>query len=63
MTAAGTQAVEFEPVGLYRKTVAGCDFFLELLDFTILKFHDLAAARADEVIVMTLVRDIVVLRL
>ena len=63
MTTTGTQPVEFEPVGVYRKAIAGGDFFLELFDLTVFEFHDLPAARTDEVIVMTLVSDIVVLGL
>ena len=63
MTAARTEAVELKSVGLDRKSVPGGDFFLELLNFLVLKFHDLLAAGADEVIVVALVRDVVVLRL
>ena len=63
MTAAGAETVEFEPVGLDGKTVAGGDLFLEFLDFTIFEFDDLAATRADEVIVVAFVGDVIVLGL
>lgn len=63
MTAAGAETVEFEPVGLDGKAIAGGDFILQFLDLTIFKFDDLAATRADEVIVMAFVRDVIVLRL
>src|SRR4249920_844458 len=63
MTAARTEAVELKTVGLNRKSVPGGHFFLEPLNFLVLKFHDLIAAGADEVIVVALVRDVVVLRL
>lgn len=63
MTAARTESVELEAVGLNGKPVAGSDFFLEFFDFTILKLDDFAAAGANEVIVMTLMRDIIVLGL
>ena len=45
------------------KSIPGSDFLLETLDLLILKFHDLLAAGADEVVVVALVRDIVILRL
>ena len=63
MTAAGAETVEFESVGLDGKAVAGGDFILQFLDLTIFKFNNLAATRADEVIVMAFVRDVIVLRL
>ena len=63
MTAAGAEPVEFKPVGLDGKAVARGDFLLQLFDLAIFEFHDLAAARADEVIVMALVGDVIVLRL
>jgi hypothetical protein len=63
MPAAGAEAVELEPVGLNDEAVSGGDFFLQLFDLTIFKLDDLAAAGADEVIVVTLMGDVVVLRL
>jgi hypothetical protein len=63
MTAAGTETVEFKAVSLDGKAVAGGDFLLQLFDLAIFEFHDLPAARTDEVIVMALVGDVVVLRL
>jgi hypothetical protein len=63
MTAARTEAVELKAVGLDGKSVLGGDFFLEPLNFFVLKFHNLLAAGADKVIVVALVRDVVVLRL
>jgi hypothetical protein len=50
-------------VGFDGKAVPSRHFFLESLNFLVLKFHDLFAAGADEMIVVTFVRDIVVLRL
>ena len=63
MTAARTEAVELKSVGLDGKSVPGGHFFLEPLNFLVLKFHDLLAAGADKVIVVAFVRDVVVFRL
>ncbi len=63
MTATRTKPVELETVGLNGEPVAGSDFFLQFFDFAILKLDDFAATRANEVIVMTLMRDIIVLGL
>ena len=63
MTAAGAEPVQLEPVRVDGKAIAGRDLLLQLLDLAIFEFDDLAAARADEMIVMTLVGDVVVLRL
>ena len=63
MTATGTKAVEFQTVGLNAEAVACGNFLLEFLDFAVFKFHDLAATRANKVIVMALMRHIVVLGL
>jgi len=63
MTAAGTEAVEFEAVGLNGKSIASSDFLLEFFDFAVLKLDDFAAARTNEVIVMPLMRDVIVLGL
>ena len=50
-------------MGLNAEPVLGRDFLLQPFDIVVLEFHDLAAGRADEVVVMAFVRDIVVLRL
>ena len=63
MTAARTEAVQLESVGCDGKSVLDSHFFLEPLNFFVFKFHDLLAAGADEVIVVTLVRHVVVFRL
>ena len=63
MTAAGAEAVQFEAVGLDGEAVLDSDFFLQALDLAVFKLHDLAAAGANQVIVVSLVRDIVILGL
>ena len=63
MTAARTEAVEFEAVCLDRKAVVGGNFFLEALDVAVFKLHDLSAVGANEVVVVAFVGDIVVLGL
>ena len=63
MTAARTEAVKFEAVGLDGKAVAGGDFFLEALNVAVFKLHDLSAVGTNEVVVVALVGDIVVLGL
>src|SRR4029077_11862420 len=63
ITAARTEAVELKAVGFDGESVADGDFLLQSFDFLVFKFHDLLAAGADKVIMVTLVRDIVVLRL
>lgn len=63
MTAAGTEAVELEAVGLDREAIPGGDFLLQFFDLAVLKLDDLPATRADEVIVMPFMRDIIVLSL
>lgn len=61
MTAGRAKAVELKAVVFDSKSIPGSHFLLEPLNLLILKFHDLLAAGADEVIVVTLVRDVVVL--
>ena len=63
MTAGRAEAVELKAVVFDSKSIPGSDFLLEPLDLLILKFHDLLATGADEVVVVALMRDIVVLRL
>ena len=63
MTAARTEAVKFETVGLDGEAVAGRDLFLETLNIAILELHDLSAIGANEVVVVSLVGNIVVLGL
>lgn len=63
MSAAGAHAVEFQLMGLDGKAISAGDLFLESFDVLILEFHDLATGRANEVIVMSLMRDVIVLGL
>src|ERR1041385_1831509 len=63
MTAARTEAVEFKPVGFNGESVSGGHFFLKPLNFLILKFNDFLATGTDEVVVVSLVGDVVVFRL
>ena len=63
MTAAGTESVQFEAVGLDGEAVAGGDLFLEAFDIAVFKLHDLSAPGTDEVVMMPLMGDVVVLRL
>ena len=63
MTAARAETVEFEAVSLDGKAVSGGDFFLQLLDLAIFKLHDLPATGADEVVVVSFVRHVIVLSL
>lgn len=61
MAAVRAEAVELEPVGLNHEAVFGGHFLLEAFDFAILELHDRPATCADEMVVMTFVRDVVVL--
>jgi hypothetical protein len=63
MTAARTETVEFEAVCLDGKAVPSGDLFLQFFDLAVFKFDNFAATGADEVIVMSFVGDVVVLRL
>ncbi len=63
MSAAGAHAVEFQFMSLDGEAVSAGDFFLESFDILILEFHDLAAGGADQMIVVSLVRHVVILRL
>ena len=63
MTAGRTEAVELKAVVFDSKSIPGGYLLLKPLDLLILKFHDLLATGADEVVVVALVRDIVILRL
>ncbi len=63
MTAARTEPVEFKAVGLNRKAVTGGHLFLKTLDVAVFEFHNLSAAGADEVVVVTFMGHIVVLGL
>ncbi len=63
MTAARAEAIELKTVGLNGKSVAGGDFFLKPFNFAVFKLDDLAAAGANEVIVVALMRDVIVLGL
>lgn len=63
MLAAGAKAVEFEAMSFNDEAVPGRDFFLESFNVAVFKLHDLPAFRADQMIVVALVRDVVVLGL
>jgi hypothetical protein len=63
MTATGTQAVEFQFMSLNHKPVLGCDLLLQTLNLAVLEFHDFPATRADEMVVVPFMRDIVILGL
>ena len=63
MTAARAETVQLEAVGLDRKAVPGGDFLLQFFDLAVLKLDDLTATRANEVIVVAFVRDVIVLGL
>ncbi len=63
MSAARTEAVELEAVGLDGEPIAGGDFLLQLFNFAVFKLDDLAATGANEMIMVALVRDVVVLGL
>lgn len=55
MTAARTEAVKLKSVGTDGKSIPGGYFLLKALNFFVFKFHDLFAARTDEMIVVALV--------
>ena len=61
MTAARTETVQLKSVGLNDEAVSGGDFLLQFFNLAIFEFDDLAAAGADEVIVVALVCDVIVL--
>lgn len=63
MTTASAEAVEFKTVSRNGEAVPGCDFLLELFDLAVFKLHDLAAVGANQMVVMTLVGNVVILRL
>jgi len=63
MTAAGAEAVELKTVSLDREAVEGRHFFLKSLNVAVFEFHDLPAVRADEVVVVAFMGDVVVLSL
>ena len=63
MAAARTEAVEFQAMGLDDKAIACGHLFLQAFNLAILELDDLAAAGTDEMVVMTLMGDVVVLRL
>lgn len=63
MAAVGAESVEFEPMGGNRKAVLGRDFLLKSFDIAVFKFHDLATACADEMVVMALMGHVVILGL
>jgi hypothetical protein len=63
MSAAGAHTVEFQLMGLDGEAISAGDLFLKSFDVFILEFHDLPAGGADEVIVMSLVGHVIILRL
>ncbi len=63
MAAARAEAVQFQAMSLDDEAIPCGDFFLKPFDFAILELHDRPATRADEMVVMTFMRDVVVLRL
>ena len=63
MTAAGTETVELEAMGLNGESVTSSDFFLEAFDVAVFELHNLSAVRADEVVVVAFMGDVVVLSL
>lgn len=63
MAAARAEAVQFQSMGLDDKPILRCDLLLQPFDLAILELHNGTAPRADEMIVMTFVGDVVVLRL
>lgn len=63
MTAASAETVEFKAVRGNGETVPGGDFLLKLFDLAVFKLHDLAAVSANQMVVMTLVGNVVILRL
>lgn len=63
MTTASAEPVEFKAVSRDGEAVSSRDFFLELFDLAVFKLHDLAAVGANQMVVMTLVGNVVILRL
>lgn len=63
MTTAGAETVELKTVCVDGEAVGRGDFFLEAFNVAIGEFHDLAAAGANEMVVMAFVGDVVILRL
>ena len=61
MAAARAEAVQFQSMGLDDEAIPCGDFLLQSFDFAILELHDRPATCADEMVVMTFVRDVVVL--
>lgn len=63
MAAVHAEAVELKPVRLDDEPILGRHFLLEPLDFAIFELHNLSAARTDQVIMVSLMGDVVVLGL
>lgn len=63
MTAGGTEAIQFKFMGLNGKSILFGHFNLQPLDLVILKFNNFPAACTNEMIVVSLMRDIVILGL
>ena len=56
-------AIEFEFVRSNRESIFSRHFFLKVLDLTILEFDDFVADRADQMVMMPFVRDVIELGL
>src|SRR5574341_655721 len=63
LAASRAEAIQFQLVSRDRKAVSGGDFLLQALDVAVFELDDLAAVGADEMVMVTLVRDVIVLRL
>ncbi len=63
MPTGGTETVNLQLVGLNGEPVFAGHFFLEFLNITVFKFHDLPTGGAYDVVVVPFMRDIIVLGL
>lgn len=63
MTAARAESIKFETVGLNGKTVPQCHFFLKTFNVAVFELHDFSTPRANEMVMMALMRHIIVLGL
>jgi hypothetical protein len=57
------QSIEFELVRGDREAVLGRDLLLQMFNVTVLKLRDCSALRANHVVVMALIHDVVVVGL
>ena len=63
MPATGAEPVEFESVSLNDEAILGGDLLLQALDLAIFELYNRPTARADQMVVVAFMGDIVVLRL